>query len=591
MVYVLPLWSFNLAVSIAAAPLAVLLAFVLLYIVTHPRFTKTPLHSKRPLTVTQHNTLLNRHENGGTGVWSRKWRRKVAAALAMSPVRRGLGDLDDPDDDDGDDGDSDGAGAGSSSSGSESWTVKVRPAPDGLRGCLKRERSFELSQRPVAAPEPPEAPPLPSPAASQSSSTSSSFYSPPLPPPSPPPEPTLEPPVVKAKKKSVSIQEPSLVELELLRSKWDSEEMQSSVNGGNGFGGIAGYRRTRDYFNKSASTPPPRAPAPAPSSVETLDAKLRVKATATTLKEEAAPTTRGGDEKENRPRRPLNSSLAGAGSNSRSSSTSLSPSPITRRPVSKRALSPNAITVGAGTRRRGVSPSNPGALGGGSGTSRSASNSPTASSTGDRAQPRWIKTKKTNKSSTLRPTLDEDDDDAAENGTERSMSAIVSDEEDDVEGDEYEDVPPTPPPRQAALVPAPSHISPSLELLLHHTNQSLARDAEKRRNYAQVDAEDDESREPRGISPPRSSLFESTTRPSSSTRKASHPPHPPSDSLDPPLSLAPPATARPQSQPAPPSLEITPASPVVPLSSLPPIPPLISDRTEAGVASPPAGGA
>ncbi|GAA5899237.1 uncharacterized protein JCM6883_005154 [Sporobolomyces salmoneus] len=414
----------------------------------------------------------------------------------MAPLRRGLGDSEDDfeDEDEGDD-----------SSGSEFWKIKVKPAPEGLKGVLKREGSFEVTKMIVdgGKTQIPEVKagideekaklsstlsPIPSPSASiTSSSDDNSFYSPPLPSPSPAPvlEPTLssqaEEPLKPKPKKSVSIQEPSLVELEALRELWSSPEMQSTVNGGNGFGGIAGYRRTRDHYARgqggrgvNKSTPPvvvTSTPSTTPATKPTPAIPKKEEIIAKDKPEE--------DEGSPRPRRPLNSSLA------RSSSSSLSPSPITRRPIGKRALSPNSngivVSSSATSKRRGLSPNNVATSG--SSPLRSSSSSPAPSSSSDRVQPRWIKTKKASKSTPRTVSNDEEDE---ERGTGRNgtMSATVSDDEDD-----YEDVPPTPPSQPSltlAMAPissssdsptnSPSKISPSLALLLDHATQSLVGD-------------------------------------------------------------------------------------------------------------------
>lgn len=497
-------------------------AFLVLYIITHPKFSRSPLHTKRPLTLTEHNTLLNRQENGGTGVWSRKWRRKVATALAMAPLRRGLGEPG-SDYEDGLFGDDDDY----LSSGSEFWKVKVKPPPAGLKGCLKREGSFEVTKQmvrddsagAVAAHEKPRPPntlsPIPSPAVSVSSSDGdNSFYSPSISEARTSPPPRYDEAVIEAgdpaapgarkPSKFVSIQEPSLVELEALRELWDSPEMQSTVNGGNGLGGIAGYRRTRDHYargqggrglNKAAAPVAATAAAPNTSALPSGKVVESHRADSVAKASEKDKPRGVDDEGSPRSRRPLNAGLS-------RTSSSLSPSPITRRPVAKRALSPNqtGIVVASSTtsRRRGLSP-NPG-TGTLAGTSplRSSSTSPGPSTSSlDRAQPRWIKTKKTAKGmvQTQFPARgtrvgedEEDDGDARDSNRAGTMSATVSDDEDE---DGYEDVPPTPPSQPSLTLamapitssseplngdPSPatsSRISPSLELLLDHTNRCL----------------------------------------------------------------------------------------------------------------------
>ncbi|GAA5829534.1 hypothetical protein JCM5353_001284 [Sporobolomyces roseus] len=586
--------SLNVVFTIAAAPLAGLVAFLVLYLITHPRLTRSPLHSKRPLTLTQHNTLLNRNENGGTGVWSRKWRRKVAVALAMGPTRRGLGDIEDEDEED------DQVGEGGEKLFERNWRVKVKPIPTDLKGCLKREGSFEVAKRKEdekeitgriggeAAAESANATdekvessrqsPSPSPSISVSSSSSHSFYSPPLPSPSPPLLPVVpSTPIPARPRKTVSILEPSLVELEALRTMWDSPEMQSSVNGGFGLGGIAGYRRTRDYYargqggrgvNKTASskTPSPAPPPATPKSTTPIPQVEKEKTTTTDQEEEM--TT-----EEESPRLP-SSSLSVNGTRrsavpslARQSSSSLSPSPASRRPLIKRALSPNASagtgvgginrgTSRAGSSRRGPSPSN-------AGSNRTASISPSPAT--ERAQPRWVKTKKSTTSKTTIGSESTEDEELGGTGRNGTMSATVSDDDED-----FEDVPPTPPSQPSlALAMAPlsstsssntttSSISPSLELLLDHTNRSLIR-------------HDSQSR--------------SRERPASQESPMSG-----SESLDDsPSPLPPSQTHLPTPSPSPspiaknstPSFQITPASPDSVKVPLPPLPFSTSDSSVA----------
>ncbi|GAA5980420.1 hypothetical protein JCM5350_001494 [Sporobolomyces pararoseus] len=592
-----PAFSLNFAgivfplFTLTAAPLAVLLSFLLLYIVTHPVFSKSPLHSKRPLTLTQHNTLLNRNENGGTGVWSRKWRRKVATALAMAPIRRGLGDSEDDFEDDGDEADN--------SSGSEFWKVKTKPAPEGLKGVLKREGSFEVARRlPIKERESRSAirpndhqekektpiststlSPIPSPTVD--SFDADSYLPPstvPPPPASPPLSDSSSPSLLTSK--TVSIQEPSLVELEALRELWNSEEMQSTVNGGNGLGGIAGYRRTRDFYargqggrgvNRAAS------PSSAIPSTVTKPPGSTITKEEATLKQpgEKSKAGEGEDNGSPRPRRPLNSSLT------RSSSSSLSPSPVNRRPLVKRALSPNAngvVVSSSSSRRRGLSPNNATVSGSiGPGSTRTSSISPGPVS--ERAQLRGSKSKKNSsshsRSSTSKGRLpeqkEEELDDEEEGGTGRNgtMSATVSDDEGD-----YEDVPPTPPSQPSltlAMAPVSASttqttsttLSPSLELLLEHTKQSLAlENLERHETKRESETKTIHTEAPDDSPSPLPPLLDS---------RSSHLPTP-----------SPSPTLLPQSRAETPSFSITPATPDMPLTSLPPLSPQSSSISQNG---------
>ncbi|GAA5895735.1 hypothetical protein JCM5296_007409 [Sporobolomyces johnsonii] len=373
--------SLNLVVSLAAAPLAGLIALVLLLLLTRPRIS-----SKRPLSQTQLNTLLNRRENGGTGVWSRKWRRNVALALAIRP-RRGQEDeeLDDLDD----------IGDGEK----EAWRLVVRSPPEGLRSCLKREGSFEAVTDAGAV----EAPPSPL----SSSPSSSSDEAQPSPSTSPSPSP---PPFVtkSTKPKSVRLLEPSLADLIALRELWSSPAMQ----GQGGAGGIAGYRRTRDFYVRGQGG---RAVVKRPGAG--LEGKengpvggKKVNGDEGTTEEEEeddeTPSRRpsaGSTRRSLRPSAPAAPpSLPAPSSTARSSS--LSPSPLPRRalspssPSSSTSRSPSpAFLVGAHskTRRRALSPSG---LSSSSAASRTSSLSPgSGSGSGEggsgRGMPRWVRTK------------------------------------------------------------------------------------------------------------------------------------------------------------------------------------------------------
>ncbi|GAA5961245.1 hypothetical protein JCM3765_002883 [Sporobolomyces pararoseus] len=602
-----PAFSFNFAgivfplFTLTAAPLAVLLSFLLLYIVTHPIFTKTTLHRKKPLTLTQHNTLLNRNENGGTGVWSRKWRRKVATALAMAPLRRGLGDSEDDFEDDGDEADY--------SSGSEFWKVKIKPAPVGLKGVLKREGTFEVARRisikdggpgspsrlddvqekektpaststisPISSLEIDSSPD--DPARSPSISTSSSLLT--------------RGPVLSSSEeskrttKTVSIQEPSLVELEALRELWNSEDMQNTVNGGNGLGGIAGYRRTRDFYARGqggrginkAALPSSTTSTTSTTLSKTSDPILAKEELALKQPQEKEKAGEGDDNGSPRPRRPLNPSLT------RSSSSSLSPSPGNRRPLVKRALSPNAngvVVSSSSSRRRGLSPSNA-TISGANGPSSMRSTSASPGPALDRAQPRWIKPKKnaspssrtsTSKGRATGQKVQElDDDEGGGTGRNGTMSATVSDDE-----GEYEDVPPTPPSQPSlTLAMAPisasstnttpitqSILSPSLELLLERTNRSLGLENLDR---------DETKQEGVSCTSPRFTGAEFREDPPSPVPPLldSQSSHLPTPSPSPILS--------PRSATNTPSFSITPATPDIPLASLPPLSPLLGSISQ-----------
>lgn len=165
------------------------------------------------------------------------------------------------------------------------------------------------------------------------------------------------------------------------------------------------------------------------------------------------------------------------------------------------------------------------------------------------------------------------------------MSATVSDEEDgnEDEGD-YEDVPPTPPSQPSlalAMAPMTSEspsISPSLELLLNHTSQSLAAANLKNANHReQSDSPTMSGSESFDDSPsplPQPSLTDShgSILQSSFRNKASQHLPTPSPTPSPKLGNTP-------------SFSITPASPDLLLSPLPSIPAISKTRSSHSLVS------
>ncbi|GJN88006.1 hypothetical protein Rhopal_000961-T1 [Rhodotorula paludigena] len=154
---------------------------------------------KRALTLTELNTRLNRHENGGTGVAVRKWRK-----LLLPPPKYG---------------DEDELAKGESDGESDLWRIASKPVPHGLRGCLKQVAALAGEAAGPARPE------------KEEKVTT---------------ETALSPPVVRPIK-HVRVVEPSRDELETMRAVWASPDMQ----GADGLGGIGGFRRTRDFYSKS----------------------------------------------------------------------------------------------------------------------------------------------------------------------------------------------------------------------------------------------------------------------------------------------------------------------------------------------------
>ncbi|GAA5965729.1 hypothetical protein JCM21900_006737, partial [Sporobolomyces salmonicolor] len=445
--------------------------FVLLLLLTRPRTS-----CKRPLSQTQRNTLLNRRENGGTGVWSRKWRRNVALALAIRPRRV---EDDEELDDEGD-------------GGEVAWRLVVKSPPQGLRGCLKRQGSFEAVTDAGVV----EAPPSP-----LSSSASSSNEAQPFPSPSPSPPPLLTQP---AKPKSVRLLEPSLADLIALRELWSSPAMQ----GQGGAGGIAGYRRTRDFYVRGqggrAVVKRPGAVAESKDNGPAGGKKVDDKE-GTTGEEEEDDETPSRCLSSSSTRRPLRLSAPCAPSaappslpapSSTARSSSLSPSPLSRRalstssPASSASRSPSpAFLVGAHskTRRRALSPSGRSSS---SAASRTSSLSPVPGSGSTeagsgRGVPRWVKTKagrgvspaprrvETTASDEEEEDVDEEEKAEEKKGGETLNSPVTatttrSDPSSPLSGAESPDVSPTPSTNH------PSHLSLSHLLPTHSPTPSPA---------------------------------------------------------------------------------------------------------------------
>ncbi|BGO88970.1 hypothetical protein NBRC10512_005106 [Rhodotorula toruloides] len=340
----LPLVPFSVAPSVNLAGIITRLVSSLLIALSLVLLTRLVFFPpvKRSLTLTELNTLLNRHENGGTGVVARKWRRRFFA-----PVR--YGDEDEL--------------AGSGIEGSEDefveWTFSSKPTPDGLRGCLKRvvlETSVEKRVEVAEVEKEGRSSPAPRSA------------------------------------KSVRVVEPNLDDVRALRELWASAEMQ----GPGGLGGIGGYRRTRDFYSKSQG-----GTAVVKGTTDVAPVVLKKVAgpgsvISATKEDESETVTEDEDDADSAPSKPRRASRVSSLASSTARSSSLSPSPATRR---QRTLSPTSSSTRSGSpaffvgaaaksspsRRRALSPT--------LGTSpRSSSLSPGPPS--DRAVvPKWLKTK------------------------------------------------------------------------------------------------------------------------------------------------------------------------------------------------------
>ncbi|GAA5857359.1 hypothetical protein JCM8547_002240 [Rhodosporidiobolus lusitaniae] len=346
--------------------------------------------SRQPLSLTEANTLFNRRENGGTGVYARKIRRAL-----LPPLRYG------------DEDELKGAGLDGEEGEKafEGWNVRMGPVPSGLKGCLRRAEVFELALKAAVLPDST----LPSsPSTDEKPASSSPISSPsPLPPPSPPPRSS----------KTVRVIEPSLVELEALRELWASPEMQAQ----GGQGGIGGYRRTRDFYSKSQGGKAvikragaaaaaggagekekekkgERAPSSTPlvaTSSTTAHAAVPVSGDVPTTKEDSSSSSRPSVPRRISPRLSI---PASASSNASSRTASLSPSPITRRPGHVRTLSPSSGVKVSPQRRRAASIGRSASPAGGAGE-RNASPAGVGAGVGGGgggaagAVPRWVKTR------------------------------------------------------------------------------------------------------------------------------------------------------------------------------------------------------
>ncbi|BGO97173.1 Autotransporter-associated beta strand repeat protein [Rhodotorula toruloides ATCC 204091] len=329
--------SVNLAGIITRLGAALLIAISLVLLTRLVFFPP----ATRSLTLTELNTLLNRHENGGTGVVARKWRRRFFA-----PVR--YGDEDEL--------------AGSGIEGSEDefveWTFSSKPTPSGLRGCLKRvvvEASVEKAVEVAEVEKEGRSSPAP------------------------------------RSMKSVRVVEPNLDDIRALRELWASPEMQ----GPGGLGGIGGYRRTRDFYSKSqgGTAVIKRTMDVAPIVLKKVVGPGSV---IPATKEDESETVTEDEDDDAAPTKRRRTTRVSSLASTTTRSSSLSPSPATRR---QRTLSPTssstrsgspAFVVGAAaksspSRRRALSPT----LGA---SPRSSSLSP--GPTSDRpVVPKWVKTK------------------------------------------------------------------------------------------------------------------------------------------------------------------------------------------------------
>ncbi|BGP45426.1 hypothetical protein JCM10450v2_001244 [Rhodotorula kratochvilovae] len=348
------------------------------------------LPPKRTLTLTELNTLLNRHENGGTGVWARKWRKRF-----LAPPTFGDEDVLADAGIDARDGDEKGE-----------WRVHSRPLPQGLRGVLKsaveavEDAAGEVEKAVRPASEPP----------------------------------ADTPPAPRRRAKQVRVVEPSLDELETLRTRWASPAMQ----GEHGFGGIGGFRSTRDFYVRGRGGMGV-VKQTAGAEEKKLEPGKAIPAAKADDADEEVEEEDSEDVPLQRALRPPR--LAATSIPTRTSSNS--PSPMGRR---RRALSPPspnpsgrssspAFIVGASSSaakyRRPLSPNNvPGAR------AHSASPGPPA----DRAVPRWVKTKSGKLASPAPPRMAVSPDSADESTVDEDEGGSVEEET----GPDADRAPPSP---------------------------------------------------------------------------------------------------------------------------------------------------
>ncbi|GAA5841458.1 hypothetical protein JCM9279_000659 [Rhodotorula babjevae] len=337
--------SLNLAQLLALFALAgavALVVFLLTNLVVFP--------PRRTLTPTEVNTLLNRRENGGTGVFARKWRKRLLPARQFGDEHV-LADA--------------GIDAPSAAADAHKWHMRSSSPPPGLRSCLKGALA-----------------------------------------PAPPTSCTDEPTAPARPAKQVRIAEPSLaVELEALRERWASPDMQ----GEQGYGGIGGYRSTRDFVvarGKGA------AAAAAPASKPASTAATASAAAEVLLPGKDIPATRADDDEaafevEEDDAEPLARRLQRhhprlSAHAVRTSSSSPSPRGRLRRALSPASLHPSsspstarssspAFVVGHHSTAHKASPSKQRALS--PNTAAPLSRAHSVSPGGVRAAPRWVRTK------------------------------------------------------------------------------------------------------------------------------------------------------------------------------------------------------
>ncbi|TNY23376.1 autotransporter-associated beta strand repeat protein [Rhodotorula diobovata] len=370
----LDLAELSLVVSLAGA--LALLVFLLTRAFVFP--------PKRALTLTELNTLLNRHENGGTGVFARKWRKRFLPAprfgdedvLADAGIEEPRGDKH-----------------------MVVWRIRSRSPPPGLRSCLKRS---------------------PSPARAQPADGENACA----------PTP--------ATAKHVRLAEPSLAELETLRARWASPAMQ----GEQGFGGIGGFRSTREFMARGKGAL--SAAKPASGRGDGVGEMEPGKAIPATLADDEEAAGRDEEQTEATQSRRPQPQVRPSAQPPRTSSNSPSPMGRRRRALSPPSLHPSgrssspAFIVGLNStaskaspsRRRALSPNTASSAGA---RSHSASPGPAA----ERAVPRWVRTKgaagggRVGSPAPARLAVSIDSEEEAEIDFDDAVSEVEEDDEDE----------------------------------------------------------------------------------------------------------------------------------------------------------------
>ncbi|GAA5979382.1 hypothetical protein JCM10908_002902 [Rhodotorula pacifica] len=398
-------------------------------------------HQKRALTLTEINTLLNRHENGGTGVVFRKWRKRIFPP----PV---FGDEDELAEAEREEQAEAEAAAREAQQGSgateeaigrrNSWTFTSKPQPEGLRSCLRVHSELAA---PTSATDSTTTPSSSASSEAPSADTTSTDA-----------DESSNIPTPKPAKR-VRIVEPELDELETLRELWSTPEM-FALHGSNGIGG---FRRTRDFYSKSqggsAVVKRPTSGASSTTAATTAESGSLIPATKAD-DEEGVPVVAESSSRVKPIQRLQRDSLAtsSAAGSSSTRTSSLSPAPTNRR---HRTLSPAyagtsssgsmvrsgspAFIVGSQSSAAKASPSrrralSPGVAGSHHHALRNASPSAAA---GQGEGPRWVKARGTHSAATRSGKDSSSGAESSSAAAEADSSEHETTDDDGESGDEH----------------------------------------------------------------------------------------------------------------------------------------------------------